>query len=177
MRKHQLPPRDTIPQQSVDQYLAHGSELSILLNDFLLKYLNSLNAEFNGDIILAIVLGELAHHNISPFLKQGRMRPSAVENKITIESAREFLMPSNPFSISESTGIPRETVRRKFEELVRCGFAEQVSPRGYIITPQVTEHFMFGFNVRLFEGARLLSEQFQTILRGKLEPLSGHDTN
>lgn len=177
MRKHLLPPRDAIPQQSVDQYLAHGSELSILLNDFLLKYLNSLYAEFKGDLILAIVLGELAHHNVSPFLQQGRMTPSAVENKITIESAREFLKPSNPFSISESTGIPRETVRRKFEELVRLGFAEQVAPRGYIITSQVSEHFMFGFNVRLFEGACLFSTQFQTILGGKLVMPSGHETD
>lgn len=167
MKKHVLPAQEKVRESSLEQYAAHRQEICLLLNDFLLKYLNSLYAEFHGDITLAIVLGELAHQNITQAMGRGPLAPALRENSIALESIKHLLLPTNPFSISEATGIPRETVRRKFEELIRRGWAEQVSSRGYVITPQVGEHFSWEFNLSLFEGVRELCTRLETILHGK----------
>ena len=45
---------------------------------------------------------------------------------LTNPSMRATLLPCNAFSISEATGIPRETVRRKASELVAEGLLERV---------------------------------------------------
>jgi len=161
---HLLPSLEDIPPSSFKFYTEHKHQISLLINDFVLRYLNSLYAEFKGDLILAIILGELAHQNISRIMRKGQIHPALDASQLTIESLRGVLVPCNPFSISEATGIPRETVRRKFADLLKHGWIERVSPRGYLITPLVGERFMFGFNIQLFEGVRLLCEQLQKIV-------------
>ena len=164
---HLLPSLEDIPQSSVRLYTECKEQIILLINDFVLKYLNSLYAEFNGDLILAIILGELAHQNFSRIMHKGNINPAFNGTQFTIESSRDLMVPCNPFSISEATGIPRETVRRKFADLLELGWIERVSPRGYLITPLVGERFMFGFNIQLFEGIRLLCEQLQKIVIAK----------
>lgn len=163
-KPHFLPSLDEIPKSSVQLYAEHNHQISWLINDFVLKYLNSLHAEFNGDLILPIVLGELAHHNISRIMHHGQSIVPFKDNTITIAALRDVLVPSNPFSISEATGIPRETVRRKFAVLLKNGWIERVTPRGYLITPLVVERFMFGFNIQLFENVRRLCEQLHELI-------------
>lgn len=161
---HILPSMDAIPYSSVELFTEHKDQISWLINDFVLKYLNSLYEEFQGDLILPIVLGELAHQNISRIMSRGQPVDSFKSDISSLEALRDVLAPCNPFSISEATGIPRETVRRKFDALLKLGWIERVSPRGYLITPLVVERFMFGFNIQLFEGVRLLCEQLQKIV-------------
>ncbi|BEH10291.1 MULTISPECIES: hypothetical protein [Geobacter] len=177
MQGHLLPALEAIPQSSQDQYTAKRQEISFLLNDFLLKYLNTLYVEFNGDFVLAIVLGELAHQNVCQFARQGRMELPRTELPVSVDALRNFLLPCNPFSISESTGIPRETVRRKFEELVRLGLIERISPREYIITSLAAERFMFGLNLRIFEGINILCTHLKTLLDNGSAHVAGNDSD
>lgn len=163
MYGHLLPALHSIDHATCDVYKKHGSQITVLLNDFLLKYLNSLYAEFNGDLSMAIVLGEIAHHNISARLHKGSPDPALVACFRELQPGQDLLLPCNPFSISQATGIPRETVRRKFEELVGQGLIERVSPRGYVITPGVVQRFSSDFNVRLFEEFRLLSSRLSEL--------------
>lgn len=165
LKKHILPLPDEISSATIENYSNHHREITLILNDFLLKYLNSLYAEFNGDIVQAIVLGEVAHHNVSRLLNKGRIHSSVKPDNSGFDAIKHLLVPCNPFSISEATGIPRETVRRKFSELIDAGMIEQISPRGYIITALVSERYSFGFNVRLFEGLRTLCNQIQAITK------------
>lgn len=135
-----------------------------MLNDYLLKYLSSLYKEFDGDIVLAIVLGELAHQNISRQMQRGQLVPRIDNCPLTLEALRDLLLPSNPLSISEATGIPRETVRRKFERLVELGWVERVAHHSYLVTPAVAERFRFGFNLRLFEETLQLCSRLHEVL-------------
>lgn len=163
MTKHALPTVSDISMESVTLYDQHRLEAVLVINDFLLKYLSSLYQEFDGDIVLAIVLGELAHQNVTHVL-------SGLKNNVQVsmpdgfESIRDPLVPCNPLSISEATGIPRETVRRKFSTLLALGWIERISHNGYIITKLAGERFRSGFNLQLFEETRQLCIRLQNVL-------------
>jgi hypothetical protein len=161
MPQHALPDLHDIPRDSVNLYNLHRSEALLHINDFLLKYLNSLYTEFKGDIVLAVVLGELAHQNLAPMLAQLKKTPGTMTMPTSIEELQGGFLPTNPLSISEATGIPRETVRRKFSILHKLGWIERISHTGYVITGKVSEHFVCGFNLQLFEGVLHLYEQLR----------------
>ena len=100
------------------RYEAHKSKIAILLGHFFLRHLNLLYQEFDGDLVLAIVLGEIAHRNtVRVYSRNGH----CIEFQDQIEKHPERLnnlLPSNAYSIGEATGIPRETIRRKIDKLV-----------------------------------------------------------
>jgi DNA-binding transcriptional regulator YhcF (GntR family) len=164
MKKHILVPPQEIPQESVDMYSLCMRHFSIVINDYLLKYLNSLYAEFHGDLVKAIVLGELAHHNISGLLRDQVFLKEFVAKQVNLDAIHHDLRPGNPFSISEATGIPRETVRRKFTELVKEGLVEKVKPKSYVITARVSERFIHSFNLQLFEETHRLCSKINAII-------------
>ena len=156
----------SISKSNADHYKQHQTEVTLLLNDFLLRYLNTIYTEFNGDITLAIVLGEIAHHMVALHVRQGRLVPDTTVDK-TRENVRDKvkILACNPFSISEATGIPRETVRRKFSELEQMGYVDRISPRSYIMNMKVSERFIPDFNLRLFEEFRTLCTQMNDVLK------------
>jgi hypothetical protein len=131
------------------QYEAHRSSVAIIMGHFLLRHLNLLYQEFDGDLILPIVLGEIAHHNILRFYSHEGRCLDAQENMPGNLDRMKELEPSNAYSISEATGIPRETVRRKIEKLVEKGWLVK-SARGEVtITETVSKHFTKDFNKKL----------------------------
>lgn len=164
MKKHTLVNLQDIPRESMDKYLPHMRQLSVLLNNYLLKYLNSLYAEFGGDIVKAIVLGELAHHNISKMRKNGSLSAVKALDMSSGNDIRQELVPGNPFSISEATGIPRETVRRKFLELMEEGLVEKDCTRNYVITSRAAERFMHSFNLQLIEETNILCAEMRAVI-------------
>jgi hypothetical protein len=164
MEKHTLVPYQAIPQESIDMYSLHLRHVSILINDYLLKYLNSLYAEFNGDLVMAMVLGELAHHNISGLLRDQTYLKAIASKHVQFDDIKHKLQPGNPFSISEATGIPRETVRRKFTDLVNEGMVEKIKPKSYVITARVSERFIHSFNLQLFEETTRLCSNINALV-------------
>lgn len=164
MKKHTLVPSQEIPPESADIYSLHMRQVSIVINDYLLKYLNSLYAEFRGDLVKAIVLGELAHHNISGLLRNQVFVKAYGSTQAPFDDIKHALQPANPFSISEATGIPRETVRRKFHQLVQEGMIEKLKPKSYVITSRVSERFIHSFNLQLFEETSRLCSKISYII-------------
>lgn len=116
-------------------------EITILLGWFISGHLTRLYRLFEGDMILLIVLGEIAHHNISPFFDGARSSHQDGIADWKLGYSQDALQPCNAFSISESTGIPRETCRRKVQQLLQRGLLERHPKGGYIITPQVRTHY------------------------------------
>lgn len=164
MEKHILVLPQEIPQESVDIYALHMRHISVAVNDFLLKYLNQLYAEFDGDLVKAIVLGELAHHNISSLFRNQASAKAFAGKNVHLNDIKYTLLPANPFSISEATGIPRETVRRKFAELIEEGLVEKIKPKSYLITSRVSERFINSFNLQLFEEINRLCSKITGII-------------
>jgi DNA-binding GntR family transcriptional regulator len=51
----------------------------------------------------------------------------------------ELMRGCNAFSLSQATGVPRETVRRKIKQLVKLGWIEQHNRHGLFITTRWME--------------------------------------
>ncbi|WP_374244043.1 hypothetical protein [Zoogloea sp.] len=98
-----------------------------------LRYLVRLYGAFDGDLLLPIVLGEVGLYNMGSLaLGDGSSVPSSCTDEETF--SRLPLRPCNAFSISSSTGIPRETVRRKVSHLIQNGFIDRDPKGGLTIT-------------------------------------------
>lgn len=141
------------------------------MSHFLLRYLNALYREFNGDLALVIVLGEVAHHNVCRlFSTEGPLAPLE-ESNYDDPGLYANLEPCNAFSLAAATGIPRETVRRKIGQLVKRGWLQRNSNGSVRIGPAVGRHFRPDFNVRLLRELLEVSDQLKQVLgmppRGK----------
>lgn len=123
------------PPSVADLYDQHPDEISVLMGWFFLRHLNQLYRNFQGDLLLAIVLGEIAHHNICHYFSSGKAKAANRGKPVDV------MEPCNPFSLSVATGLPRETCRRKVQILVRQGLVRKHAAGGYIITPGLRAKF------------------------------------
>jgi hypothetical protein len=90
----------------------------LTVNAFIVRHLVRLYAAFDGDLLAAIVLGEVAHRNLSSYMANGRKAGTGGTKAARRVPERGDYLPTNAFSIAEATGIPRQTVRRKVSALV-----------------------------------------------------------
>ena len=123
------------PPSVADLYDQHPGEISVLMGWFFLRHLNQLYRNFRGDLLLPMVLGEIAHHNVCHYFSSGKAKAASKGKRV------EIMEPCNPFSLSVATGLPRETCRRKVQILVRQGLVRKHAAGGYIITPGLRAKF------------------------------------
>jgi hypothetical protein len=147
-----------------DQYDAHQSAVAIIMNHFFLHYLNLLYGEFEGDLVLPIVLGEIAHHNLFRFYFLKGDCIEVNEQAANYPERMKHLEPTNAFSISQATGIPRETVRRKIDKLQQKGWAVKNDHGEVFMSETVSEHFMKDFNKKLLTELLEASECITRLL-------------
>ena len=144
------------------------------MNHFLMRYLNAIYAAFDGDLALVIVLGEVAHHNFSRMYSLQGPLPNMEETRQYTQDLYANLEPCNAFSLAAATGIPRETVRRKIDQLVKRGWLQKLPDGSVKIQPAVGQHFRPNFNVRLLLDLLEVSDQLKKILassqRSKFPP-------
>jgi len=108
----------------LQRYRDNQRYLAFLSNGFLASQLLRVLHAFNGDLLAAVVLGEIAQHNVQALFRDRQFRPGErLEQALADPRQRERLLrPCNAHSVSEATGIPRETVRRRIENLVTQGW-------------------------------------------------------
>ena len=97
---------------------------------------------FDGDLTLFLVFGEIAHYNMSRALQALSVRDapdSARWRKLMRSLPERTIAPCNALSISDATGMPRETVRRKVKELEKRGWLVREGARSLTLTPQAIE--------------------------------------
>lgn len=120
----------------------HHIEVSYLLGRFMTEHLVRLNQAFGGDLTAAVVLGVIAQYNVRRYYDEVAARSSeGLHALVTRDAHREFLRPCNAMSISASTGIPRETVRRKIAWLVEKGWIQKAGRDKLLVTSQVRKDF------------------------------------
>lgn len=117
--------------------------MSMLKTRFTLPHLIALYRQFEGDMALPIVLGEIAVRNLQAVYQ---MRPQEPYHVLDLGAERtiverryteEHLRPANTLSIATATGMPRETVRRKVEKLVELGWVHRDARGHLFLTPKV----------------------------------------
>lgn len=148
-------------------YAAHAHEIGVCMGRYHLHHLNRVHREFDGDIVTAIILGEVAHHNICRYFSSGIPTPAAEGMDWASESSHRALEPCTAFSLSAATGIPRETIRRKASALVRRGWLRRHPEGGYVIRPAVAPHFHAHFNVVSLNELLRTADELRDILEGR----------
>jgi hypothetical protein len=109
---------------------------AVLLARYQIRSLRRLFEEFERDILLPILLGEIALHNIGALEHGGDAMLSGDTEQIALR-----LRPCNAYSIAAATGLPRETVRRKIVRLVELGWISRRENGHLYLTPQAIEYF------------------------------------
>jgi hypothetical protein len=143
-----------------DRYDARRSEIAVVMGRFFLRYLGLLYRQFEGDLLLPIVLGEIAHHNVFHLFSPTGEEIEPPESRERMEK----FQPTNAFSISQATGIPRETVRRKIEKLQKKGWIVK-NPRGEVfLSDTVADHFTQDFNKDILAELLNAADSIQNLL-------------
>jgi hypothetical protein len=139
-------------------YEQHPIAITVLMTDFLMPYLRELYGAFEGDLVKAIVLGEIGQANMRRFVAS--QHRDAIPLELVDHGIRDSLVRGcNGLSVSMASGIAKETVRRKIKELEAEGLIAHHPEGGWQATPEAATRFSPTFNRDL--SKRLL----QTALR------------
>lgn len=95
---------------------------------FVHRHLRAIYGSLNLDLVSILLLDEITRHNLQPFPGEGV--PAFPRDA----AERKLMRGCNAFSLSQATGIPRETVRRKIKQLEELGWIEKVNRKGYFVT-------------------------------------------
>jgi hypothetical protein len=126
--------------KSTPGYAINRARISLTLSQFTVPLLSRIYAAFDGDMVSALVMGEIAHRNVESWLAN-HQNPEAPLYDPDRERRERVLRPCNALSIAEACGLPRETVRRKVVQLIERGFIYR-SPEGYLfLAVDVGDHF------------------------------------
>lgn len=100
-------------------YQANRARISVALSRFTVPLLSRIYQAFDGDVVAAIVLGEIAHRNMEAWSTNMARTEEALNDPKKWEA---MMRPCNALSIAEACSIPRETVRRKVVVLIERGY-------------------------------------------------------
>lgn len=124
-----------------DEFEQHYFRAAYLFSRFSVPYMRNLYREFGGDMLLNIVLGEIGTRNVGYFFDASKDSIASEDVLNDVSEHEKLLRPCNALSISEATGVPRETVRRKVDMLIKKGWVYK-NEKGHIyLTPEVAKHF------------------------------------
>lgn len=113
--------------------------VATILARYEMRKLKRLLEDFDNDIMLPLLLGEIALHNVGVLENGADMRESPGGRR---EEAPEApLRPCNAYSIAVATGLPRETVRRKIGQLVEQGWVEKRGKGQLYVARRTLDHF------------------------------------
>lgn len=104
-------------------HVEHFAELLIILRE-----------QFGGDLDRMLVLAVIGLRTLPPGRVEGRSYPEFQAGRF-----REQARPINVQSIADTTGIPRETVRRKVAALEQAGLVERQEDGRLLVAPRARE--------------------------------------
>lgn len=114
------------------------ARISVTLSQFTVPLLSRIYRAFHGDMVSAIVLGELAHRNVLEWLSKEN---NAEAELLDPSRHKEVMRPCNAMSIAEACDLPRETVRRKVVSLIEKGYIYRNDEGHLYLTPEVGRDF------------------------------------
>lgn len=99
-------------------------QIAFCLGKVLTQALRESYQAFDGDLTMALVLGEIGQYSAAP----------VHEPPLHKEPGR--FRSCNAYSISTASGIPRETVRRKLDKLLALGWIVEMENGSVGLNPQ-----------------------------------------
>jgi predicted transcriptional regulator len=120
----------------------HHLEVTYVLGRFLNEHLIRVFKAFDGDITAAIVLGTIGQYNYRRYYTEvGEKFEGGFHQLASSGEHLAHVRPINALSISDSTGIPRETVRRKIRMLIAKGWVKKSGRDKLVVTRLPAQHF------------------------------------
>jgi len=122
--------------------LDEQTTLSTYASRFAINSMRRAYRLFEGDLTLFLVFGEIAQYNMSRALRTLTLRDAPDSSRLASlmrALQTQKVAPCNALSISEATGIPRETVRRKVKELEKRGWLVREGARSLTLAPGAIE--------------------------------------
>jgi len=98
------------------------------LSLFVHRYLTAIYGAQTLDLVSLSLLDDIARHNL------GHLSDADVATFPFDGDKASSMRGCNAFSLSQATGVPRETVRRKVQQLVKLGWVEQHDRQGLFVT-------------------------------------------
>lgn len=159
----EIKPRSQPPAAADTPFVADASParllkpVALLLARHEIRNLKRWFDDFDRDILLPILLGEIALYNIGA-LENGADGTNTVERGDSGDGSAGSegcsLRPCNAYSIAAATGLPRETVRRKIARLTELGWINRLDNGHLFVTREALTHF----------GAMLTSRQLPELI-------------
>lgn len=118
-----------------DLLLQHFSEVWPVHNRGFAALLIECRRHFGGDMEQLLILAVIGDRGLYP----KRVRDLTFGDWISGASPHCPPRPINTQSIADSTGIPRETVRRKVDRLIQRGWVERRCDRGLAVTQRAAK--------------------------------------
>ena len=148
-------------------YEANRARISVALSEFTVPLLSRIYRAFDGDMVAAIVLGEIAHRNVEAWLAEYENSELLLHDP----ARRETLMrPCNALSIAEACGLPRETVRRKVVTLTERGYIYR-SAEGFLFLTRTVGDDFEDTTAKLVEELLATARRLESLLANQPTPL------
>lgn len=126
---------------------------AIVLARYQIRNLRRVFEEFEHDILLPILLGEIAMRNLGE-LENSQATEEGGDWAFNPCAPETPLKPCNAYSIAAATGLPRETVRRKIARLVELDW----------VCRKDNGHLYLSFNALQHYGNVLSSRDLDDVL-------------
>lgn len=130
------------------------------LSLFVHRYLTAIYDRLGLDLVSLTLLDEIARHNLEPLTKDGCTAFPRDASQV------KKMRGCNAFSLSQATGVPRETVRRKIKQLTDLGWIEQHNRKGLFITRQWMERISQEESTAMIGEFRETARRVEKILHG-----------
>lgn len=141
-------------------YQANRARISLALSEFTVPLLSRIYHAFDGDMVAALVLGEIAQRNVEAWLAEHEN----AEDHLQDPARREALMrPCNALSIAEACGLPRETVRRKIVAFIERGYVYR-SKDGFLFLTSTVGNDFEDMTARLVEELLATARRLESLL-------------
>jgi hypothetical protein len=133
----QFTPPPGFPAERLRDVLA---DVAALLGEFALRHLLRLRDRFGGDLLVPLLLGEVAHYNIASLTYRASVDLETLDAMERAEPGEQFeifprlMRPCNAHSLGLVTGVPDSTVRRKVAVLVERGWIAPTPDGSYVVT-------------------------------------------
>jgi predicted transcriptional regulator len=141
-------------------YTANDAGIAMAMGELMLAHLRRIYQTFDGDLMLAMILAEIAHYNVKDLVRGERFRNADIAAYV----AENRLKPVNTLSLSQSCSIPRETLRRKIRKLVEAGLIQKYQDGSLHITEQCMARFGPDFNKALLKDIRTCAARLEGLL-------------
>ena len=140
-------------------------QLAFIVNRHLVDHMRRMASGLDMDFEAAYIWGVLSHLNVAHMFAPGGTRPD-VPNAPNVPNVTDLApVPARLTDLSQITGLPRETVRRKLEQLRSMGKVERTHEGSWIYAASGIDEQTIAFTKETIMRFYQTAEEVATLLR------------